>query len=198
MLFFPTRKVQEEQAVGATYCKKIDSLLQQADFVMLVVSLTPQTHKLIGKRELELMKPTATLINISRGTTQIHWLLQLHPAQLGHMVRHGRDFSLSLLSSPARCTQTLLFHTRCSSWPRGAAGSTAKRCYRRCSFGCHLPRATAQVAISACFSGRMGEPCWAQRHPCSRQEAGSPAPGMSLDKSAMNTSGMQPGCCSRW
>ncbi|NWY64471.1 GRHPR reductase, partial [Erithacus rubecula] len=61
------RKVQEEQAVGATYCKKIDSLLQQADFVMLVVSLTPQTHKLIGKRELELMKPTATLINISRG-----------------------------------------------------------------------------------------------------------------------------------
>ncbi|XP_056338866.1 glyoxylate/hydroxypyruvate reductase B-like [Oenanthe melanoleuca] len=61
------RKVPEEQAVGATYCKKIDSLLQQADFVMLVVSLTPQTHKLIGKRELELMKPTATLVNISRG-----------------------------------------------------------------------------------------------------------------------------------
>ncbi|KFQ24809.1 hypothetical protein N331_04383, partial [Merops nubicus] len=61
------RKEQEEQAVGATYCEKIDSLLQQADFVIVVVSLTPQTHKLIGKRELELMKPTATLINISRG-----------------------------------------------------------------------------------------------------------------------------------
>ncbi|KFP83826.1 hypothetical protein N310_08601, partial [Acanthisitta chloris] len=61
------RKAEEEQAVGATYCKTIDSLLQQADFVMVVVSLTPQTHKLIGKRELELMKPTATLINISRG-----------------------------------------------------------------------------------------------------------------------------------
>ncbi|NXN67802.1 GRHPR reductase, partial [Himantopus himantopus] len=61
------RKEQEEQAVGATYCEKIDNLLQQADFVMVVVSLTPQTHKLIGRRELELMKPTATLINISRG-----------------------------------------------------------------------------------------------------------------------------------
>ncbi|XP_041283397.1 probable 2-ketogluconate reductase isoform X2 [Onychostruthus taczanowskii] len=92
------RKVQEEQAVGATYCKKIDNLLQQADFVMLVVSLTPQTHKLIGKRELELMKPTATLINISRGTIQIHWPASqcapavshspvLHPAQLGRMAR---------------------------------------------------------------------------------------------------------------
>ncbi|NXM67686.1 GRHPR reductase, partial [Serilophus lunatus] len=61
------RKAQEEQAVGAVYCEKIDSLLQQADFVMVVVSLTPQTRNLIGKRELELMKPTATLINISRG-----------------------------------------------------------------------------------------------------------------------------------
>ncbi|NXI97441.1 GRHPR reductase, partial [Psophia crepitans] len=61
------RKEQEEQAVGATYCEKIDNLLQQADFVMVVVSLTPQTRKLIGKREMELMKPTATLINISRG-----------------------------------------------------------------------------------------------------------------------------------
>ncbi|NXW50043.1 GRHPR reductase, partial [Nyctiprogne leucopyga] len=61
------RKEQEEQAVGATYCERKENLLQQADFVMVVVSLTPQTHKLIGKRELELMKPTATLINISRG-----------------------------------------------------------------------------------------------------------------------------------
>ncbi|KFV44274.1 hypothetical protein N341_12306, partial [Tyto alba] len=61
------RKEQEEQAVGAAYCEKLDSLLQRADFVMVVVSLTPQTHKLIGKREMELMKPTAALINISRG-----------------------------------------------------------------------------------------------------------------------------------
>lgn len=37
---------------------------------MLVVNLTPQTHKLIGKRELQLMKPTAILINISRGKVQ--------------------------------------------------------------------------------------------------------------------------------
>uniref|UniRef100_A0A8D2M8T1 D-isomer specific 2-hydroxyacid dehydrogenase NAD-binding domain-containing protein n=1 Tax=Zonotrichia albicollis TaxID=44394 RepID=A0A8D2M8T1_ZONAL len=117
------RKVHEEQAVGATYCKKIDSLLQQADFVMLVVSLTPQTHKLIGKRELELMKPTATLINISRGTIQIHWLASqhdpavshsavLHPAQLGHVARVISKFLplpfpslFALCSSPARCTQ---------------------------------------------------------------------------------------------
>ncbi|KYO35427.1 putative ribosome-binding factor A, mitochondrial [Alligator mississippiensis] len=61
------RKEEEEQAVGACYCEKMEDLLQKSDFVMLVVNLTPQTHKLIGKRELELMKPTATLINICRG-----------------------------------------------------------------------------------------------------------------------------------
>uniref|UniRef100_A0A674HY16 D-isomer specific 2-hydroxyacid dehydrogenase NAD-binding domain-containing protein n=1 Tax=Terrapene triunguis TaxID=2587831 RepID=A0A674HY16_9SAUR len=65
------RTEEEEQAVGAIYCTKIEDLLQQSDFVMLVVSLTPQTHKLFGKKELELMKPTATLINISRGRVQI-------------------------------------------------------------------------------------------------------------------------------
>ncbi|XP_068951039.1 probable 2-ketogluconate reductase [Petaurus breviceps papuanus] len=61
------RKVEEEQAVGAHYCAKLDELLQQSDFVMLIANLTPQTHKLIGKRELGLMKPTASLINIGRG-----------------------------------------------------------------------------------------------------------------------------------
>ncbi|XP_009893253.1 PREDICTED: glyoxylate reductase/hydroxypyruvate reductase-like [Charadrius vociferus] len=61
------RNKEEESAVGAIYCKKIDDLLHQSDFVLLSVNLTAETHKLIGKRELELMKPTATLINISRG-----------------------------------------------------------------------------------------------------------------------------------
>ncbi|KAM6374133.1 LOW QUALITY PROTEIN: putative 2-ketogluconate reductase [Alca torda] len=61
------RKKEEEEAVGAHYYKKMEDLLPQSDFVMLVVNLTPETHKLIGKKELGLMKPTATLINISRG-----------------------------------------------------------------------------------------------------------------------------------
>ncbi|XP_050164662.1 probable 2-ketogluconate reductase isoform X2 [Myiozetetes cayanensis] len=61
------RRKEEEEAVGAHYCEKMEDLLQQSDFVMLVVNLTPETRKLIGKKELGLMKPTATLINISRG-----------------------------------------------------------------------------------------------------------------------------------
>lgn len=61
------RNEADEQAVGAVYCQKMEDLLRQSDFVMLVTSLTPETYKLIGKKELELMKPTAILINICRG-----------------------------------------------------------------------------------------------------------------------------------
>lgn len=61
------RPAEEEEAVGATYCAKLEELLQQADFVMLATSLTPQTEKLIGKKELGQMKRSAILVNIGRG-----------------------------------------------------------------------------------------------------------------------------------
>ena len=45
----------------------LDDLLRQSDFVSLHVPLKDQTRKLIGARELALMKPTAILINTARG-----------------------------------------------------------------------------------------------------------------------------------
>ncbi|CAG5885113.1 unnamed protein product [Menidia menidia] len=61
------RSVEDEQAVGATYCEAMEDLLREADFVVLVVNLTPETTGLISHRELSLMKPSATLVNVSRG-----------------------------------------------------------------------------------------------------------------------------------
>lgn len=61
------RSVEDEQAVGASYCESMDDLLRESDFVILAVNLTPETTGLISHRELSLMKPTATLVNISRG-----------------------------------------------------------------------------------------------------------------------------------
>lgn len=61
------RSVKEEQAVGAAYCQSLDELLRESDFVVLAVNLTPETTGLISRRELSLMKSTATLVNISRG-----------------------------------------------------------------------------------------------------------------------------------
>jgi glyoxylate reductase len=45
----------------------LNDLLEMADIVSLHVPLTPDTHHLIGERELELMQPTAYLVNTSRG-----------------------------------------------------------------------------------------------------------------------------------
>lgn len=61
------RPESEENAVGATYCKSMEELLRRSDFVMVLVNLSPQTHKLIGAKEFAMMKPSATFINISRG-----------------------------------------------------------------------------------------------------------------------------------
>ena len=55
-----------EAAVGARHVGK-DELLQQADHVVLVVPYSAAAHHTIGARELALMKPTATLVNIARG-----------------------------------------------------------------------------------------------------------------------------------
>ena len=45
----------------------LDELLGSADVVSLHCPLTPETHHLIGERELALMKPSAYLVNTSRG-----------------------------------------------------------------------------------------------------------------------------------
>lgn len=45
----------------------LDELLRESDVVVLCVPLTPETRRLIGPRELAMMKPTAVLINCARG-----------------------------------------------------------------------------------------------------------------------------------
>jgi lactate dehydrogenase-like 2-hydroxyacid dehydrogenase len=61
-----SRKSDFEEEVGGVYVDK-ETLLKEADFVSLHVPLQPSTHHLIGAKELELMKPTAFLINTARG-----------------------------------------------------------------------------------------------------------------------------------
>ncbi len=47
--------------------RPMDEVLREADFLSLHCALTPETRHLIGARELALMKPTAILINTTRG-----------------------------------------------------------------------------------------------------------------------------------
>lgn len=55
-----------ERWLNAEYAGK-DDLLAQSDFVVLQVPYSPQTHHLIGAAELAKMKPSAILINSTRG-----------------------------------------------------------------------------------------------------------------------------------
>ena len=55
-----------ESELRAEYMER-DAVLREADFVSVHVPLLPATRGLIGARELALMKPSAFLINTSRG-----------------------------------------------------------------------------------------------------------------------------------
>ncbi|MBU3538040.1 D-glycerate dehydrogenase [Polynucleobacter sp. UK-Gri1-W3] len=56
----------DEKACGAKYVSK-EELLRTADHVVLVLPYSAESHHTIGAKEIALMKPMATLINIARG-----------------------------------------------------------------------------------------------------------------------------------
>ena len=56
----------DEKVCGAQYVSK-EELLRTADHVVLVLPYSAESHHTIGAKEIALMKPTATLINIARG-----------------------------------------------------------------------------------------------------------------------------------
>ena len=57
LLYFP----------GAHFCRTLSDLLSQSDFIVLCTLLTSETRHIISAKELALMKPIATLVNIARG-----------------------------------------------------------------------------------------------------------------------------------
>jgi glyoxylate reductase len=60
------RDPEAEKELGAMYVS-VDDLLRNSDYVSLHVPLTPETRHLIGEKEFAMMKPTAILLNASRG-----------------------------------------------------------------------------------------------------------------------------------
>ncbi len=77
-----TRYPDVEAEYGVRYVE-FNELLAQADFVVLSVPLTPQTHHLISTPQLTIMKPSGILINVSRGPV-------VDPAALYEALRDGQ------------------------------------------------------------------------------------------------------------
>ena len=67
IVFDPYINPERAQALGVELRSSLREVLAESDFVSLHSALTPQTRGMIGKAELESMKPTAFLINCSRG-----------------------------------------------------------------------------------------------------------------------------------
>lgn len=67
VLYYDVMRQPEAEAELRAEYRPLDELLQESDYVSLHVSLTEQTQGLMGARAFTLMKPTATLINTSRG-----------------------------------------------------------------------------------------------------------------------------------
>jgi len=61
-----SRKHQVEANLGVEY-RSLEELLKKSDYVCIMTPYTSETRNLIGEKELELMKPTAILINTARG-----------------------------------------------------------------------------------------------------------------------------------
>lgn len=62
------RRLEAEEKYGARYLD-LPNLLAEADYVLLMTPLTPETFHLMGEAEFKLMKKTAIFINVSRGQT---------------------------------------------------------------------------------------------------------------------------------
>ncbi|WP_318388678.1 glyoxylate/hydroxypyruvate reductase GhrB [Enterobacter sp.] len=57
---------EAEERFNARYCE-LDTLLEEADFVCLVLPLTDETHHMIGAEQFAKMKSSAIFINAGRG-----------------------------------------------------------------------------------------------------------------------------------
>ena len=79
---------EEEVELGARRVE-MDELLREADFVSIHVNLTDETHHLIDEAALREMKPTAVLVNTSRGPV-------VDPAALEQALRDGGIFAAGL------------------------------------------------------------------------------------------------------
>lgn len=67
MAFSPDLTAEEAADLGVEKVDDLKTMLGQCDFVSIHCVLNDQTHRLIGKDELMAMKPSAFLINVSRG-----------------------------------------------------------------------------------------------------------------------------------
>ena len=111
-----------EAEFGATFMP-LEELLPRVDYVSLHVNLTHDTHGLINAEKLSWMKPTAVLVNTSRGPV-------VNGADLAEALRSGQIFAAALDVTdpePIPADDPLLSLDNCLVVPHIASASRATR-----------------------------------------------------------------------
>lgn len=67
VVYYDIKPSEHIEAFGAEYRDTVEAVLQEADIVSVHVPLLDSTHHLINTERLSMMKPSAYLINTSRG-----------------------------------------------------------------------------------------------------------------------------------
>ena len=67
IFYYSRRRHQDVEEIFAAAYLPFEELLQTVDYVCMLPQYSAETHHMIGERQLSLMRPTAFLINTSRG-----------------------------------------------------------------------------------------------------------------------------------
>jgi len=124
ILYHDVRRAEAavEAAYGATFLP-LEELLARSDFVSLHVNLTPETRGLMNAEKLGWMKPTAVLVNTSRGPV-------IDQPALADALRQGTIFAAALDVTdpePIAPDDPLLDLDNCLVVPHIASASPATR-----------------------------------------------------------------------
>jgi glyoxylate reductase len=120
----------------------LDDVLRRSDFVSLHVPLTPQTHHMIGERELRAMKPAAILVNTARGAIVDQPAL-VRALREGWIAGAGLDV---MEEEPLPPSDALLSAPNVVLLPHIGSASHATRARM------------ASMAVDNCLAGLRGEP----------------------------------------
>lgn len=129
-----------EQELSAQY-RGLDDLLRQSRHVLLALPYSPQARHLIGERELALMQPGATLVNIARGGVVDEAALA-RALHAGHLGAAGLD----VFEGEPAVDPALLAAPRTVLTPHIASSSIPTR------------RAMAQLAVDNLIAVLRGQP----------------------------------------
>lgn len=90
ILYYDTERIPKAEAkLGAQYAP-FETVLGEADYITLHTALTAETRHLIGTSQFGLMKPTAVLVNTSRGPVVDEAALY-HALSTGQIASAGLD-----------------------------------------------------------------------------------------------------------